>query len=284
MNRLKLPGQGVPKNVSLIMMEFNVFKNSRLVLLKWTYTTLLGCLILFPHLIQAQNIGQMNIIGKGRIYYDFKPISALEASNISKNMGNEEAYKYFNKASRREKTSLVFGGIGILSGLTYVSTAGWNEPASNPQLSYTAAGVCLGSLILAGLIEERSNRLVQKGVMAYNAERMKHLPESPAAEPLRTHPDTSLIEDESVKIHTLTGSLAKGFVRFDGTLFSLEEAVDYARLYKMDEVAMLLQDLRMLMPGYNPWGLGFLTDIFYYRKFSKAQKAVIAFNLSQNIH
>jgi hypothetical protein len=52
----------------------------------------------------------------------------------------------------------------------------------------------------------------------------------------------------------------------------------------MDEVAMLLQDLRMLMPGYNPWGLGFLTDIFYYRKFSKAQKAVIAFNLSQNIH
>lgn len=263
--------------------EHRNFNQLGIIPMKWyCIITLLGSLLWLPHHVRAQYMGEMNIIGAGKIYYDFKPVSAKEASDISKNLGNQKAYEYFIKVPPRKKTAVVFGGIGILSGLTYISTAGWNDVSSNPQLTRAAGAVCLGSFMAAVFIEDRSNKLAQKGVKAFNEDRMKPLPDSSVAEPLRTHQDPTLSVQDPIKTHTLSGGLMKGFVLFDGSLLSLDEAVDYAMMYKMVEVAKHLEDLRMGMSGSylldELLGLSLLSEISYYRKLSKAKKAVNAFN------
>jgi hypothetical protein len=241
--------------------------------------------LLFSAGLHAQNGEPMTFIGAGQIYYNQQETNVKNAAKLSMDLGLDDAHRYFKKVPPNQNKANVMAGICVLSGLTYLSIAGWQEPGQNPQLSAISLSMCFGSLISSAVFHDRSKRLTQKGVEAFNSAYHSNeiVPRIALAEP-----DTLYSNTEKIP-HTLIGGLVKGFVIFDGKYISLEEAANYARMYNMPETEKYL--LKMKEFGYSPYFLnkllgfdfGIIAEIKYYQNLSKAKKSVDEYNLG-SIH
>ena len=128
--------------------------------------TLLLLLAVVTEVVFAQEVTQvqekMKLVGK-KIYLGNRPLSIAEARDLSVTL--PEAYLYFNRAKRIRDWNYFWGGY---LGLTALSS---NTLSPGRNSSYGAFGLLIGIIVVPR--EIRRQKLIIKGIEAYNAKHLK---------------------------------------------------------------------------------------------------------------
>jgi len=128
--------------------------------------TLLLLLAVVTEVVFAQEVTQvqekMKLVGK-KIYLGNRPLSISDARDLSVTL--PEAYLYFNRAKRIRDWNYFWAGY---LGLSAISS---NTLSPNQNSSYGFFGLLIGAIVLPR--EIRRQKLIIKGIEAYNAKHLK---------------------------------------------------------------------------------------------------------------
>ncbi|MEN9349090.1 MAG: hypothetical protein RL372_68 [Bacteroidota bacterium] len=128
--------------------------------------TLLLLLAVVTEVVFAQEITQvqekMKLVGK-KIYLGNRPLSISDARDLSVTL--PEAYLYFNRAKRIRDWNYFWTGY---LGLSAISS---NTLSPNQNSSYGFFGLLIGAIVVPR--EIRRQKLIIKGIEAYNAKHLK---------------------------------------------------------------------------------------------------------------
>ena len=128
--------------------------------------TLLLLLAVVTEVVFAQEVTQvqekMKLVGK-KIYLGNRPLSISDARDLSVTL--PEAYLYFNRAKRIRDWNYFWTGY---LGLSAISS---NTLSPNQNSSYGFFGLLIGAIVLPR--EIRRQKLIIKGIEAYNAKHLK---------------------------------------------------------------------------------------------------------------
>jgi hypothetical protein len=128
--------------------------------------TLLLLLAVVTEVVFAQEITQvqekMKLVGK-KIYLGNRPLSISDARDLSVTL--PEAYLYFNRAKRIRDWNYFWAGY---LGLSAISS---NTLSPNQNSSYGFFGLLIGAIVVPR--EIRRQKLIIKGIEAYNAKHLK---------------------------------------------------------------------------------------------------------------
>jgi hypothetical protein len=128
--------------------------------------TLLLLLAVVTEVVFAQEVTQvqekMKLVGK-KIYLGNRPLSISDARDLSVTL--PEAYLYFNRAKRIRDWNYFWAGY---LGLSAISS---NTLSPNQNSSYGFFGLLIGAIVVPR--EIRRQKLIIKGIEAYNAKHLK---------------------------------------------------------------------------------------------------------------
>jgi hypothetical protein len=128
--------------------------------------TLLLLLAVVTEVVFAQEVTQvqekMKLVGK-KIYLGNRPLSISDARDLSVTL--PEAYLYFNRAKRIRDWNYFWTGY---LGLSAISS---NTLSPNQNSSYGFFGLLIGAIVVPR--EIRRQKLIIKGIEAYNAKHLK---------------------------------------------------------------------------------------------------------------
>ena len=124
------------------------------------------CIVLLSQFVYAQENTRtqekMKLVGK-KIYLGNRPLSISDARDLSVTL--PEAYLYFNRAKRIRDWNYFWAGYLGLSALSS------NTLSPNVNSSYGFFGLLIGVIVVPR--EIRRQKLIIKGIEAYNAKRLK---------------------------------------------------------------------------------------------------------------
>ncbi len=128
--------------------------------------TLLLCISFFTQFLMAQDETRsrekMKLVGK-KIYLGNRALSISDARDLSVTL--PEAYLYFNRAKRIRDWNYFWTGY---LGLSAISS---NTLSPNQNSSYGFFGLLIGAIVVPR--EIRRQKLIIKGIEAYNAKHLK---------------------------------------------------------------------------------------------------------------
>ena len=128
--------------------------------------TLLLLLAVVTEVVFAQEVTKvqekMKLVGK-KIYLGNRPLSISDARDLSVTL--PEAYLYFNRAKRIRDWNYFWAGY---LGLSAISS---NTLSPNQNSSYGFFGLLIGAIVVPR--EIRRQKLIIKGIEAYNAKHLK---------------------------------------------------------------------------------------------------------------
>ena len=128
--------------------------------------TLLLCISFFTQFLMAQDVTRtrekMKLVGK-KIYLGNRALSISDARDLSVTL--PEAYLYFNRAKRIRDWNYFWAGY---LGLSAISS---NTLSPNQNSSYGFFGLLIGAIVVPR--EIRRQKLIIKGIEAYNAKHLK---------------------------------------------------------------------------------------------------------------